>query len=180
MNLVKKLLLAGLAVSLPVAVGCEHQLSKKNGGGAGGKKLVCVSGAPCGQGPGPGKHYGQADARHFEIYIYSDPTDPTGKKCLVDLNTVTLWKQDVNHQPIHQEVTWVSDDGREYTVFFPNSNTPFGTDTFHVRKDGEQSSGKPAKSGYYEYSIYSGDVAGNTPGATPCMNASDPGVHVNP
>ena len=176
MNFSKKLLLAGLATSLLLAVGCGWLGFTKNDGGRKDKKLVCGQGVPCGQGPGPGKHYGQADKRFFEIYIYADPTDTTGKKSLVDLNTVTLWTQDQNRQPIDEEITWVSDDGNEYTVLFPNSKTPFGTDQFHVQKNGTQSSGKPVKDGYYEYSIYSGSTAAGTP----CMNPSDPGVHINP
>lgn len=109
-----------------------------------------------------------------------DSTDSTGKKCLVDLNTVTLWTQDENKQPIDQRVKWVSDDDTEYTVAFDtSSNSPFDDKEFHVKSPSyEKESGKITnKGGYYEYSIYRG---GSATSVNLCMKPTDPGLHVNP
>jgi len=182
MNFSKKLILAGLAVSLLAFPACEHHGHHPPpiAGGGGGKGLTGgCGGKPCGQGPGHGEHFGQTTDRVFEVYIYMDSTDPARKKCLVDLNSITLWTQDENGHAIDQRVKWVSDDDKEYTVAFDTNGSPFADKEFHVKSpDYESHSGKIAnKGGYYEYSIYRG---GSTTSANLCMKPTDPGVHVTP
>lgn len=173
MSLSAKLVLAGLAVTLVLVPACAHH---RHGGG--GKTTSGCGGAPCGQGPGAGHHYGQMD-RTFEVYIYTDLEDPT--KCYADVDAGTLWTMTQKHngKPVNQTVTWFSDDNKEYTVAFDTSKgSPFESSVFHIKAPNyKQDSGKIIKgSDYYEYSIYSGDNATGTP----CLKAEDPGWHVNP
>jgi hypothetical protein len=111
--------------------------------------------------------------REFRIYIYADPAH-TGQ-CLVDWPVATLWKS------ARQTVTWVSDDGGEYTVDFNMGlvrQSPFSKPTFNVPKNGEKPSGYltdlAQSDKYYDYGI-------KDENGTPCKKAStdpDPGLYV--
>ena len=123
-------------------------------------------------GPGPGHHYGQQASRVFEVYIYSDPQYPG--KCFLDWPVGTLW------QSQHQTVTWVSDDGAEYTVDFTQGThaapkSPFQSDTYTVTGGGKQSSGplQQGANGYYDFAVRAGNA-----NATICKDPSDPGYYV--
>ena len=183
MNFSKKLILAGLAVSLLALPACEHHgRHGRPGAGGGGKGLAGgCGGAPCGQGPGAGHKYGRMD-RTFEVYIYTDPQDSS--KCYADIGVATLWKEGQNGHP-QQTVTWFSDDGNAYIVDFRKGKqkiSPFLNDSnnfFPVPASGSTSSGKldPHKtSGYYEFAI----LPGTDSNANPCKDASDPGYYVKP
>jgi hypothetical protein len=177
MNFSMKLVLAGLAVTLVLIPACTHH--RRRGGGGGGDETKNGCGVlPCGQGPGAGHHYGQTD-RTFEVYIYTDREDST--KCYADVDVGTLWTMTQKHngKPVNQNVTWFSDDNKDYTVAFDTrKGSPFEASVFHVVGPSyKKNSGKIIKGGdYYEYSIYSGDNATGTP----CLKAEDPGWHVNP
>lgn len=118
--------------------------------------------------------------RTIVIHVRSNVrTTPPGK-CYVDLETVNVYTPD------HQKLKWVSDDGHKYTADFemgPNSpnpkpGTPFkdanGNDK-HKVMTGEPDIEPAADAihGYYFYAVQ--DENGKT-----CLNAEDPGVHVNP
>lgn len=166
MNFSKKLILAGLAVSLLALPACSrrsHQEQEEEH--EHNPKLVSGGGQ------------GQAD-RVFDVYIYMDPTDPTSTKCLVDIDVATLWTgKRKNGTLINQTVTWHSDDQKEYFVAFqPPNNSPFESATFDI-KAGKKDSGKIVRSGkYYTFFIYQGGSASGTP----CDNSSDPGYYVKP
>src|SRR6516165_196486 len=108
--------------------------------------------------PGAGHHYGQKKAREFRVYIYSDGQYPNA--CFADLAVATLWK---NQQ---QTVTWVSDDGYEYTVDFSagQHGSPFSqtSPTFDIPADKETKSGSlnVNASGYYDFLIRAGSASG--------------------
>jgi hypothetical protein len=135
--------------------------------------LVLISGCPkakfMGRGPGAGHHYGQADPRVFEVYIYTDTSNPG--KCLADWPVGTLW------QGRHQTVEWFSDDGGKYTVDFTKGThaprSPFQNDTFTAPSNGKQDSGDltAGASGYYDFAIL--DASGNV-----CKDPGDPGYYV--
>jgi hypothetical protein len=77
-------------------------------------------------------------------------------------------------------VTWVSDDGGDYTVDFRlgANGSPFSQPTFYVPKNGEKPSGDLTQSGkYYDYGIRAGDATGKIckPSTDP-----DPGLYVKP
>jgi hypothetical protein len=116
--------------------------------------------------PPPGQHHGREDKREFRIYVYVDPAHTD--QCFVDWPVATLWKT------LNQTVTWVSDDGGDYTVDFNMGlvkQSPFSQPTFHVKSNGETPSGDLTKSGkYYDYGIRIGNESG-----TPCKRANDPG-----
>jgi hypothetical protein len=117
--------------------------------------------------PGAGHHYGQKKAREFRVYIYSDGQYPNA--CFADLAVATLWK---NQQ---QTVTWVSDDGYEYTVDFSagQHGSPFSqtSPTFDIPADKETKSGSlnVNASGYYDFLIRAGSASG-----PPCKKPTDP------
>ena len=178
----RKLILAGLAVSLLSVPACKP----RGGGGPGGGPGFGPGGAgqKCGPGPagpGPGHHYGQQD-REFDVYIYSY-TDASGStKCTADVDVATLWKVK-GGQALKQSVCWISDDGNDYTVNFKAQGThgspfqdPLGS--FYVPQNGSVSSGPllAAASGYYEFVI----VPNNNPNGTPCKGPGDPGLIVKP
>ena len=120
--------------------------------------------------PPPGQNHGREDKREFRIYLYVDPAHPD--QCFVDWPVATLWKA------LNQTVTWVSDDGGDYTVDFGlgANGSPFSQPTFYVPKKGKKSSGDLTQSGkYYDYGIWIGN-----PGGKPCKQASDPGLYVKP
>jgi hypothetical protein len=156
MNRRQTLVLVGLAIALLCISSCK---SKPRAG--------------LGKGPGAGHHYGRQDPRLFEVYIYTDPNDPS--KCLADWPVGTLW------QGRHQTVEWFSDDGGDYTVDFnqghhAGSKSPFSEATFYVPSNGSISSKElvQAASGYYDFAIRFG-ANGNI-----CKDPSDPGYHIKP
>lgn len=187
MNFPKKLVLAGLAVTLVLVPACAHH---RHGGG---RKTTSKCGvAPCGQGPGAGHHYGQMD-REFQVYIYTDLSDST--QCYADIDIATLWTKTKKNsgQPVHQTVTWFSDDGKDYTIDFrpdpkypdkrgspfqpPPSQPP--TDLFYIPPGGSVPSQdlKPDSTGYYAFAIWAGK---NVDQGKPCKDAGDPGYRVSP
>ena len=124
--------------------------------------------------PPPGQRHGREDKREFRIYVYVDPAHTD--KCFVDWPVATLWRS------LNQTVTWVSDDGGDYTVDFTMGlvkQSPFSQTTFHVKSNGETPSGdltNLTQTGtYYDYGIK--DAAGKT-----CKPAKDPdpGLYVKP
>lgn len=179
MNFSEKLILAGLAVSLLLLPACErHRRRRTGGGGGGGAELL-------GKGPGAGHHYGQQNPRDFEVYIYTDPDDPT--KCHADIDVATLWtRTKKNGTVIRQTVTWFSDDGKDYTVdFSPDSHypdkrgSPFQSpDQIYIPagKSAHSQDLKPDSTGYYAFAIW----AGQNLSGKPCKDASDPGYRVSP
>jgi len=177
MNFSKKLILAGLAVSLLALPACEkHGRSPGPPAGGGGHGITGGHTPGCGQpgGPGPGNHYGQQN-RVFDVYIYTDPDDST--KCDADQDVATLWtKTKKNGQTVSQSVCWISDDSKEYTVLFNGKNgSPFEQSTFDVTS--ETPSGPLLKgSNYYDFSIY----MGKDTSTKPCKDLSDPGYYVKP
>jgi hypothetical protein len=142
--------LAGLAIAVVSISACQ-------------KKVLILTG------PGAGHHYGQKQAREFRVYIYTDPQDSS--KCWADLSVVTLWKDK------QQTVTWISDDGNEYTVDFDKGQygSPFSQTTFDIPAGHETPSGSlnSTASGYYDFAIYLGKGGGN-----PCKDPGDPGYYV--
>ena len=186
MNFSKKLILAGLAVSLLALPACEHHgRHRRPGGGVGGGKGLAggCGGAPCGQGPGAGNKYGRMD-RTFEVYIYTDPQDSS--KCYADVDVATLWKEKNGHPK--QNVSWFSDDGKPYIVDFrpgthhmsPFTNNPQNWFQVPAGKSVSSDTLDPEKpSGYYEFAILPGTDP-NDPKVTPCKDASDPGYYVKP
>ena len=145
MNAIRNAVLAALGIAMVFAFGCRRQSVQ--------------------QGPGPGHGYGREDTRVFEVYIYTDPTDPS--KCWLDWSVGTLWKP-------HQTVTWFSDDGRQYTVNFNGTNgSPFQSSTFPVAAGGFTNSGalQPNASGYYEFAVLNAQNS-------QCKDPKDPGYYV--
>lgn len=187
MNFSKKLILAGLAVSLLALPACErhgrHGRPGAGGRGGGGRGLAGgCGGAPCGQGPGAGRHYGRTD-RTFEVYIYTYTAPDGTTKCSADVDVATLWKE-INGHP-KQTVTWFSDDGNAYIVDFrpgthhmsPFVNNPQNWFPVPAGKSVSSDALDPDKpNGYYEFAI----LPGNDPNASPCKDASDPGYYVKP
>ena len=114
-----------------------------------------------------GQNYGRSPAHKFRVYIYSDGQYPNA--CFADLAVATLWK---NQQ---QTVTWVSDDGYEYTVDFSagQHGSPFSqtSPTFDIPADKETKSGSlnVNASGYYDFLIRAGSASG-----PPCKKPTDP------
>ena len=112
---------------------------------------------------------GQKPDRVFMIHLYSD-----GNDCFADLSYVTVWRT-----PQKQKVTWVSDDDNEYKVNF-KPGTPFKDNhqqdqfEFDVKAHGQAASGVPVRSGRYYYSVTRNNEQ------KPCLEPSDPGVHVTP
>ena len=182
MSLSAKLVLAGLAVSLLLFPSCERHRHPRSGGRGGGTEQF-------GRGPGAGHHYGQKNPRDFEVYIYTDPDDPS--KCHADIDVATLWtKTKKNGTPIKQTVTWFSDDGKDYTVDFRPDSTypdkrgsPFQPvtppDLYYVPLGSAVASGdlEEGSTGYYAFAIWSGK---NVDQGKPCKDASDPGYRVSP
>ena len=119
--------------------------------------------------PGPGQNYGQSPGRDFRVYIYTDPQNPSS--CLADWSVGTLWKSK------QQTVTWISDDGNEYTVDFTKgqNGSPFSQSTFDIPGSHEKSSGSlnSTASGYYDFMIHTGSVNGPA-----CKDPKDPGYYV--
>jgi hypothetical protein len=116
----------------------------------------------------PGQHHGREDKREFRIYVYVDPAHTD--QCFVDWPVATLWRS------LNQTVTWVSDDGGDYTVDFRlgTNGSPFSQPTFYVPKNGEKPSGDLTQSGkYYDYGIKIGNESGK-----PCKPSGDPGLYV--
>jgi hypothetical protein len=139
--------LAGLAIAVVSISACQ-------------KKEMILAG---------GQNYGRSPAHKFRVYIYTDPNDSS--KCWADWPVATLWKSS-NHT-----VTWVSDDGNEYTVDFTkgHNGSPFSQTTFDIPAGKETPSGSlnPTASGYYDFAIYPGKGGGN-----PCKDPADPGYYV--
>ena len=150
MNKKRNCFLAAIGLVLVFASACHHDLT--------------------GKGPGAGHHFGLQDKRPFEVYIYTDPNNPS--QCLLDWPVATLWKNK------HHTVTWFSDDGKQYTVDFTKGThspdkSPFQSDTFGVPGGGSTKSGplQPNAYGYYDFAVL--DAQNNK-----CKDASDPGYYV--